>query len=403
MDNGELPLRSLRVIDLTGDLGAMCGKVLADLGADVVLVEPPGGSPARSLPPFVGDTSLSFAFRHANKRSVTLDLGDRDDRERLHVLLASADVLIDGADPGTRAGTGLDPDEVASRHPHLVVTAISGYGRNGPYAGFAHTDATINATSGMVFKAGTPDKPPLLPPATVAYDVAGVHAAFATLAALWQRRRTGWGQVLDVSANESVAQITDWSMPNASVLLNQGMTPSETRQGAGPVYTILKAGGGWVRLIILSPRQWHAMRAWLGEPDYLQDPELDGFVARLGLAPTVLNPLFEAHFADMSHESAAAEAQSRGIVCTPVLRVDEVLVNEHLVSRGTFLRAEVAPGIEGPVASGFYEIDGQRAGFVLRPRRRASTPPRYWPIPAPPVRRPRWRRRPRAGRWTGCP
>ena len=103
----------------------------------------------------------------------------------------------------------------------------------------------------MVFKAGTPDKPPLLPPATVVYDVAGVHAAFATLAALWQRRRTGWGQVLDVSANESVAQITDWSMPNARGC-QPGHAPSETRQGAGPVYTILKAGGGWVRLIILS-------------------------------------------------------------------------------------------------------------------------------------------------------
>lgn len=355
-----MPLEGTRVVDLTADLGAMCGRVLADLGADVVLIEPPGGSPARGLPPLVGDVSLSFAFRHANKRGVVLDRSTEEGRAGLEGLLLAADVVV------VSESSAVDPRELRDRHPHLVVVSVTGYGLTGPYAGFVYTDATVSATSGMVFKAGVADREPLLPPATVAYDVAGIHAAFAALTALWHRRETGWGQLLDVSANEAMAQNTDWSMTNASVQLNQGMIPGETRQGAGPVYTILKAGGGWVRLIILSPRQWHAMRAWLGEPDFLQDPELDGFVARLGLAHTVLNPLFESHFAEMGHEEAAAEAQRRGIVCTPVLRPDEVLVNEHMVSRGTFVDAEIAPGLRGPMATGFFEIDGRRAGFRHR-------------------------------------
>ena len=220
----------------------------------------------------------------------------------------------------------------------------------------------------MVAKAGIPEKPPLIPPGHLGYAVAGGHGAFATLAALYQRAHNGGhGQTIDLSINEAIAQVSDWSMPNASVMMRAGMAyGNEVRNGSGPVYTIFACKGGYVRLVILSPRQWRAMRAWLGEPDYLQDPELESFPARLGIADAVLNPLYEQHFATMTMEEVSAEAQRRGIVCTPVLTPHEVLTNEHFTSRRTFLDTEVAPGVSGPHHAGFFEIDGDRAGFRFR-------------------------------------
>ncbi len=359
------PLSGVRVVEISGPFGSMTGRVLADLGADVVIVEPPGGAATRGEPPRADDVSLWFAYRNANKRGIVLDIDDASDRGRLHDLLRAADVLIESFSPGGYPD-GVDPASLEAEHPHLVVAAITPFGQDGPYAGYEATDASLTAIAGAVFKAGVPEREPLLPPGSFAHDCGDIHAAYAVLLALWQRRATGFGQALDISVNESVAQVTDWSFSNASAQIHQGIEPTETRVGAGPIYTIFKCKGGYVRLIILSPRQWHAMRAWLGEPDYLQDPELDGFVGRFGIAETVLNPLFEAHFANMEMEEVAAEAQRRGIVCTPVLTPPEVLANEHFVSRGTFVEGELARGLQGPISSGFFDFDGERQGYRVR-------------------------------------
>jgi crotonobetainyl-CoA:carnitine CoA-transferase CaiB-like acyl-CoA transferase len=359
------PLERLRIVEIAGQFGSMAGRILADLGAEVIIVEPSSGVFTRHEPPFADDVSLWFAYRNTNKRSVGLDLTVEDDRRSLHDLLATADVLIESHRPGSHP-EGLDPSSLESTHPHLVVASITAFGQDGPYADFAATDAALAAVAGAVFKAGVAEREPLFPPGTFAHDVGDIHSAYAILLALWQRRSSGYGQALDISINEAVAQTTDWSFSNASTQVHVGTEPTETRVGAGPIYTIFKCKGGYVRLIILSPRQWHAMRSWLGEPDYLQDPELDGFVGRLGIAEAVLNPLFETHFAAMEMEEVAAEAQRRGIVCTPVLTPTEVLSNEHFVSRGTFVEGELSAGLSGPISSGFFDFDGQRQGYRTR-------------------------------------
>lgn len=359
------PLKGLRIVEIAGQFGSMAGRILADLGAEVIIIEPPGGAPTRNEPPLAGDVSLWFAFRNTNKASVALDLDVEADRQRLHELLATADALIESHQPKSHPA-GLDPASLESAHPHLVIASITSFGQDGPYAEFISTDAALAAVAGAVFKAGVAEREPLFPPGTFAHDCGDVHAAYALLLALWQRRSSGFGQALDISINEAVAQTTDWSFSNASTQVHLGIETTETRMGAGPIYTIFKCKGGYVRLIILSPRQWHAMRAWLGEPDYLQDPELDGFVGRLGIAEAVLNPLFEAHFAEMEMEDLAAEAQRRGIVCTPVLTPAEVLANEHFVSRGTFVDGELTRNLRGPISSGFFDFDGKRQGYRTR-------------------------------------
>ncbi len=367
------PLTGIRVIDLAVDRGELCGRLLSDLGADVIKVEPPEGSPSRGFPPLdplTPEHSLFFTMRNCGKRSVVIDPGDDTDMERFEALLASADALIGSAEPGAAAAAGfpeLEAEALAARHPHLVVASVAAYGRTGPYAGRDVPGSVVDATSGMCWKAGLPEREPLMPPGNISGDVAGLVAAFAVVCALIQRGDNGAGQLIDVSANEAAAQITDWSLPNSSKSMIEGVEPMEIRAGPGPVYTILAAADGFVRLVVLSPRQWHAIRAWLGEPDYLQDPEYDGFIARFMIADAVLNPLYEELFSTMTMEEVAEEAQRRGIVATPILKPGDVITNEHFEARKTFDRVPLSTGGTMSLPSGWMEIDGERVGPTGRP------------------------------------
>ncbi len=364
------PLAGLRVIDLAVDLGELCGRLLSDLGAEVVKVEPPSGSPSRRLPPLDGDHSLFFTMRNCGKLSAVVDLTSAAGPERLHELLASADVVIDSAEPGTWAAAGLDgleAEAVAARHRDLVVVSITAYGRTGPYAGRDVCGSVIDATSGLCWKAGLPEREPLMPPGNLSGDTASLIGAFAAVCALIQRAGGRPGQLIDVSANEAAAQITDWSMSNVSRTIASGRQPTEIRAGTGPVYPLLATRDGWVRLVVLSRRQWHAVRAWLGEPDYLQDPEYDSFISRLMIADAVLNPLYEELFSAMTSEEVATEAQRRGIVATPVLDPAAVVANRHLDQRGAFDRVPLSVGGVMSLPSGWFEFDGHRVGPTGRP------------------------------------
>jgi crotonobetainyl-CoA:carnitine CoA-transferase CaiB-like acyl-CoA transferase len=364
MSEHSFPLSGLRVVDCTVDRGELASRLLGDLGAEVVKVEPPGGSPARHRAPVRKGVSLSFAVRNAGKRGVVLDLTDPADVDRFHVLLDHADVLVTS---DVELAPGLDARDLAAEHPHLVVGAVTAFGLDGPYAEWVATDATLAASGGFAFKAGVPENSPLLPPGHLVDDAASITSAFAFLCALYQREQTGAGQFVEISANEAIAQICDWSMPNSMARIEAGFPPGEVRNGNGPIYPIFACKGGYVRLIILSVRQWHAMREWLGEPEFLQDPALDGFVARREISEHVLNPLLVAHFADLSMEEVSLEAQKRGIVCTPALTPADILANEHFQSRGTFVEYAVAPGVTAPIPSGYFEVDGERAGPASPP------------------------------------
>ncbi len=357
----DRPLAGVRVVDLADEKGELCGRLLADLGADVLRVEPPGGARSRRIPPFHGGASLGFAFRNAGKCGATLDLAAAAGRARLHELLAGADVLIESFAPAERARLALDPGDVLARHPHLVFASLSDFGSRGPYRDWVATDDVLEAMSGMVWKAGIPSKPPLIPPAQIGVDVASFTAAYAVLLALYQRRLSGAGQHIDYSTLLGIAQTTDWSFCNASILRNGNFPINEVRNGSGPVYTIYACKGGYVRLVMLSPRQWRAMWEWLGKPEAFSDPHWETFIGRLQNAD-VLTKLYEEHFANLSMEEVSEEAQRRGIVCTPVLRPDEVLNNVHLRARKTFVDLPVASGVSGPFASGFVEVDGVRQG-----------------------------------------
>jgi crotonobetainyl-CoA:carnitine CoA-transferase CaiB-like acyl-CoA transferase len=359
-----LPLAGIRVIDLTVENGELASRLLSDLGADVIKIEPREGSPARTMAPIRKGVSLSWAVNNAGKRSVVLDLEQATEVERLHELLRHSDLIVC---PSATVAPGVTVHDLVAAHPHLVVAALTPYGLTGPWSDWQATDQVLSATAGMTFKAGTLDREPLPAPGQFSNDVAASSAAWAMLCALWQRRSTNAGQLLDISINECLAQTADWSMPNFTARVAAGVQGPELRMGSGPVYPIFKCRDGYVRLIVLSPPQWREMRAWLGEPEYLQDEEYESFPGRFAIAEAILNPLYEELFADLTIEEVSAYAQDRGIVCTPVYDAPRALHNEHFNSRGTFQSMEIAPGVVAQMPSGFFELDGVRVGPVTPP------------------------------------
>jgi crotonobetainyl-CoA:carnitine CoA-transferase CaiB-like acyl-CoA transferase len=361
-------LAGVRVIDMADEKGEMCGRFLADLGADVIRVEPSGGARSRRLPPFHGATSLSFAVRNANKRGVTVELDASADRERLLALLESADVWIETTRPGTLAALGLGPDDVLARNPQLVITSITDFGQTGDYRDWQGNDAVHAAMSGILSRSGLAGRDPLPAPRGMAYETTAIQAAWATLVAYWNRLETGRGDHVDFSVLEAAMQTMDPAYGTASVSRGSALPSTRGRPEAG-LYPIFPCVDGHVRVVVLAPRQWRAMRAWLGEPAAFQDERYDAIPARLE-ASAELHELYAALFAGMTKDAIAAEGQARGVPVAPVLGVSEVLASDHFASRGAFVDAEVAPGVRGRLPSGFLEIDGERIGV----RHRAPEP-----------------------------
>src|SRR5215207_1763355 len=393
------PLAGMRVVDMADEKGETCGRYLADLGADVIRVEPPGGARSRRLPPFHGEMSLSFAVRNANKRGVALDLAAPADRQRLLSVLDAADAWIETTRPGTLTALGLSPDAVLARNPELVITSITDFGQSGGYRHWEGNDWVHVAMSGILSRSGLAGREPLFTPPGMAYETAAIQAAWATLVAYWNRLETGRGDHVDFAILEAAMQIMDPAYGAASVSRASALPSTRGRPEAG-LYPIFRCADGHVRLVVLAPRQWRALRAWLGEPEAFQDERYDTIAARLE-ASAELHELYAAFFADKEKEEVAAEGQALGVPVTPILDVSEVLASPHFESRGAFVNAEVAPGVEARLPSGFFALDGERVGF----RHRAPEPGEHSDdLAREPGERPtRPAARPRAAETRGAP
>jgi crotonobetainyl-CoA:carnitine CoA-transferase CaiB-like acyl-CoA transferase len=206
-------LAAYRVLDLTDERGQLCGHLLAGLGADVIAVEPKGGSSSRRLGPFWHDeegpeTSLRHWAYNRGKRSVVLDLASGDDRDAFLRLVAGADVLVESAGPGVMAAMGLGYDDLAAVNPALVYASISAFGHDGPKAGWAASDLCLVAAGGQGSLTGDDDRAPLRIAVPQAYHHAASDAACGVLLALAERQRSGLGQHVDASAQQGLLQAT---------------------------------------------------------------------------------------------------------------------------------------------------------------------------------------------------
>ncbi len=309
----DAALSDLRILDLAGEIGVYCTKLLADLGADVIRIEHPDGDPLREIGPFWhdearNDRSLSFLNYNTNKRSITLDIAPADGRALFERLVASADVVVETFAPGYLDSIGLGYAALRKIKPDIILTSITGFGQDGPHAQYAWSDVVGVAMSGMMTLAGDKDDPPNLPASSQAYHGAGIQAAAGTMMAVVYRDDTGDGQQVDVSMQEAN------SINQETAMQTFDMTQQiRTRTGARGVIPIDIAGigvyactDGHVFAYLGTPggAPWTAMLAWMtreGLADDLNDEPYVTLIGKLnlGFLTSLARPdVLQQHLAD---------------------------------------------------------------------------------------------------------
>lgn len=273
-------LEGVRVVEFTDELGSYCGRLLADLGAEVIKVEPPGGGLERRTPPYFHgiespDTSLAFWVHNTSKKSVVLDIETAEGRAGARRLALSADIVLEDNPVGHLAARGLGYDDLRREKPSLVYTSITGFGQAGPHAGYAYSDIVGQAMSGIMTLAGDPDDPPNMIVGHQADIGACIHAAQGTLLALIHAENTGQGQLVDVSAQEasSMSQETamqTWDLQKRNRVRTgeRGMIPV-----ALPAVGVYQAKDGYCSLFVLAPggADMPVLLDWMEERGMIED------------------------------------------------------------------------------------------------------------------------------------
>jgi crotonobetainyl-CoA:carnitine CoA-transferase CaiB-like acyl-CoA transferase len=369
----DLPLVGVRVLDLaTGD-GESVTRHFADLGADVLKIEPPDGSPARGALPSVTGTAIPFALHNANKRVATLNACEDDDRRRFLDLVASADIVVDDGIPGQAASFGVTAQELARRFQHLVVLTVTDFGTSGPYAGWRATDPVLYAMSTPLSRSGPPTGRPVLPPDGIASATAAAQGAWCALVAYYHRLRCGAGDYIDFSRFEAVVLALDppFGAIGQGALAQRQPDIWRGRPRNQDVYPIFACKDGYVRTCVMSPRQWRGMRAWLGEPDQFQDPKYDTIGGRFA-ATRELGALVADLFADQTMSELVAEGQCRGVPIAAVLTPTDVLSSDHFRIVGAVAEIEVGNGAHIAAPACPFVVDAGRSG-LRRPAPQTGT------------------------------
>lgn len=386
-------LSGYRVLDLCDERGLFCGRILADLGADVIVVEPPGGSPARRLGPFYHDSphvegSLFWWVYAANKRSITLDLATPEGQDLLRRLAARAHFLIEPFGPGYMGSLGLGYDALRQVNPGLIMASISAFGDGGPYRDFLAEDIMLQGMGGLMYPTGEPERPPVSISFPQAYLNAAGEAAVGCLLAHQHRERTGpfqgKGQHVDVSAQQSMvwtlmdAQQT-WDV-NRVVLKRTGIDRVRGSTGVR-LRNLWCCRDGWVCYALhggaMGVRSNKGLADWMDEegmaPEWLVGydwPAFDWATVTQEQADALYEPISRFFLAHTKDELYAG-AKRRSILLYPVLDIAEIANSAQLTARSFFTSVERA---------------GQ--GEALRypgPFARLSATPPSWRRPAPSI------------------
>ncbi|HUP75514.1 MAG TPA: CoA transferase [Acidimicrobiales bacterium] len=357
------PLAHLRVVEVTDLRGALCGRILADLGADVVKVLRPTLAPSEY-------ESTAYRYRNANKRAAVIVLHSTDDRARFDALLDGADVLIENLGPAQQRAHELVPEQVARRHPRLVQVSLTDFGLNGPRREWHLEPLTALAASGTMWATGFPDRPPCWMPGYLAHDCASVYGAVGALAAVLDRGRSGRGQRVEVSTQEAaLAGTTPWSVAIADYLhINPRLNAKGTRSADG-AYWVLPAKDGWVRTVIGTPRQWQGFVELCDSPEAFTDAEWSNPGFRLANAD-VVRMIAETCLTDRTREELFASARALGTTMGVLHTPSEFVAHEQTKSRGFFAATGFGGLGDAPFASAPYKLSATPASL----RRAAPTP-----------------------------
>jgi len=362
------PLQGVRVVEIASLLSAWAGKLLGDLGADVVVIEPPGGHSTRQLGPFLNDTtdinrSLWWWYYNTSKRSVELDLGSPTGAEGFRHLVSGADIVIEGENPGRLAALALDHIDLRAERPELIWTSVTTFGRSSDRSTQPWTDLTLAAASGIAWLNGYDDhsRPPMRGRGNQTLHIAGAHAALATLTAFIHRNASGVGQHVDVSAFAACNVTTEsgtfvWTVAGETVERQTGRHAAVSRTMEVQARA---ADGRYISTGFLpqDARDFQVLLDWLdslnlrescpevffleigidrGGIDFSKDGGDPEVLAILGAARTALVHIAE----NMPGYEFFEGAQERDLQCGIIFSPEEAFENRHFKARGFQVQVE---------------------------------------------------------------
>ena len=345
-------LSGYRLLELAEEPGALCAKVFADLGADVLKIEPPGGSRQRDRAPFAGgeagvDRSLHFAAYNAGKRGLTLDLEREEGREIFLDLVARADFGVDSYAPGVLASMGLDYPALSRVNPRIIHASVTPFGQQGPYRDFASTEMVPSALSGLLYMVGEPGEPPAHTnfPMSI-HSAASLDAAVGMLVAHHERERSGLGQYVDASSQESAKWMTfdialRWELD--AVILRRAGAALEYGEGVRR-RVHWRCADGWVAFAVFPAPSSHKSARNLGEWMREEGFETGAFgeanweeLSYFDMSEAAIHGLedpvakfFEAH----TMEELYAGALDRSILLAPAMTARQIVESPQLEALG---------------------------------------------------------------------
>ena len=332
-------LAGLRVVELGSYITApFCARVLADLGAEVIKVEPPAGEITRSYGPFPGDKkgpdqSSLFHYLNAGKKGVSLDLSSRTGKESFKEIIRGADILVENTlTSNDLEEGGLGFSDLAKINPGLIMVSLTPFGRTGPYKDYRGYDINCSALSALSLTLGSPDREPLVIPYDQCDFQAAWHGAAAALTALLARRKTGRGQFIDIST----AEVILYCVRGMYLVTRWG---GWKRKGARQLVSVYPTGyfeckDGYVCIATQTAKQWRKFIALMGEPEWSKDPFMRDALSLGVQNPDAGDAVLKPWLKQFTRAELMKMARENGITMGTVNRIDEMVKEPHFDSRG---------------------------------------------------------------------
>ena len=355
------PLAGVRVLDFTKILaGPLCTQYLADLGADVVKVEPPGGDDTRAWPPFATGVGAIFTAVNRNKRGIALNLRNRSGLAIAHALARDADIVVESFGPGAADRLGIGWDQLSALNPKLVYASISGYGTKGPMKDGKGYDLIAQAFTGMLSLTGEPGGPPARSPFSPVDQATGYHAVIGIMGALMQRDKTGRGVKIEASLFDSAVGLLGYFLQNYWVRGTEPERPGSGHESLCP-YQAFATTDAPIILGIANDGFWRAFCELAGEAALGDDSRFTTNGDRVANR-AVLIPVVAGILARRSRAEWLAELAARGIPCSPVHTLGELSGHPHTEASGMVLHDGEFQTVASPLRA-----DGERLSLRMRP------------------------------------
>ncbi|MDD2421361.1 MAG: CoA transferase [Heliobacteriaceae bacterium] len=327
------PLTGIKVVELAGALaGQYCGLLLADLGAEVIKVEPPEkGEQVRAVPPFSGGEATYYLSLNRNKRGVAVNIKTAPGQKIVRRLVGAADICIENYRPGTLARYGLGADDLREDHPRLIHCTLTGFGANGPLREAPAADLLIQGYAGIMSLTGEAGQPPVKTGLTITGLAAGQLGANAVLAALYHRERTGQGQAVEVSLLDSAVSLLTY---HAQAYWATGEVPARqgtAHPGLAP-YQVFSGRDQDFIIAVTNDRLWLKLCAALGLEDLRADPRLATNAGRVQHRQEVAGRI-NAYTGKVNAAETLAKLKAAGVPCGPINTVEQVLADPQVNQR----------------------------------------------------------------------